>query len=188
MKRIKILILILSVFIVSCSQQQARKPISQSSGTFMKESVERNKKLVATEEDKIDSIIKSNPDKKFIASSKGYWYAYENRNLNDTISPKKGDIAYFNCEVKDINGAMIYSEAELKPQTYYVDKEQKIIIGLRHGIKLMRKKEKVTFLFFFFFTFGYHGENNNIGDNEPLLFTVTLNDFKEDPNPKTQSN
>jgi hypothetical protein len=32
----------------------------------MKESVERNKKLVATEENKIDSIIKSNPDKKFI--------------------------------------------------------------------------------------------------------------------------
>ena len=188
MKKIKFLVLILSVFIVSCSQQQARQPISRSSGTFMKESVERNKKLVATEEDKIDSIIKNNPDKQFISSNKGYWYSYENRNLNDTLSPKKGDIAYYNCEIKDLNGAIIYSEAELKPQKYYVDKEQKIIIGLRHGIKLMRKNEKITFLFPSHLGYGYHGDNNRIGHNEPLMYTVTLTDFKEDTNLKTQTN
>jgi hypothetical protein len=36
--------------------------------------------------------------------------------------------------------------------------------------------------------FGYHGDNNRIGHNEPLMYTVTLNDFKEDTNPKTQTN
>jgi len=46
------------VSICSCSQQQARKPISQKSGTFMKESAERNRKLVALEEKRIDSIMK----------------------------------------------------------------------------------------------------------------------------------
>jgi hypothetical protein len=40
--------------ISSCKQhQEARRPISQTSGSFMKKSVERNKKLVAGEEDQI---------------------------------------------------------------------------------------------------------------------------------------
>ena len=35
---------VLFITLQSCKQQQARMPISRSSGTFMKESVERNKK------------------------------------------------------------------------------------------------------------------------------------------------
>ncbi|MES2544003.1 MAG: gliding motility-associated peptidyl-prolyl isomerase GldI [Bacteroidota bacterium] len=179
-----VLVLLGVVLMTSCSQQKVRRPISESSGTFMKESAERNKKLVATEEGKIDSIIKSNPNIKYIASSKGYWYHYESKNEMDTLRPKKGDIAYFDYEIKDLNGNIIYSQLELRPQTYYVDKEQKIIIGLRHGIKLMHKKEKVTFLFPSHMANGYHGDNKRIGTNEPLIYTVTLNDFKPDPNPK----
>jgi len=179
MKYFKILFLILPVAVViSCSQQQAREPISQSSGTFMKESVERNKKLIAGEEGKIDSIIKSEPNAKYIASDKGYWYKYETKNAQDTLRPKKGDVANYNYEVKDLNGNVIYSELELRPQTYYVDKEQKIIIGLRHGLKLMRKNETVTFLFPSHLAYGYHGDNRRIGHNEPLMYTVTLTDFK----------
>ena len=167
-----------------CSQQQARQPVSHSSGTFMNESIERNKKLIAGEEEKIDSIIKSSPAKKFIGSQKGYWYAYEKRNLADTLTPKKGDIAYFNYEVKDLDGNVIYTELELRPQVYYVDKEQKIMMGLRDGIKLMRKTETVTFLFPSHMGFGYHGDNRRIGHNQPLICTVTLTDFKPDPAPK----
>ncbi|MEY2671457.1 MAG: hypothetical protein RLZZ577_1773 [Bacteroidota bacterium] len=38
----------------SCHKnQEARKPISHSSGSFMKESVNRNKKLIAGEEERI---------------------------------------------------------------------------------------------------------------------------------------
>ena len=169
------------IMMTSCSQQKARMPISQSSGTFMKESAERNKKLVATEEGKIDSIIKSNPAIKYIASTKGYWYHYETKNELDSLTPKKGDIAYFDYEIKDLDGNVIYSELELKPQTYYVDKEQKIMMGLRHGIKLMRKNEKVTFLFPSHMAYGYHGDEKKIGTNEPLICTVTLKDFKPEP-------
>jgi len=162
----------------SCSQQKARRPISQSSGTFMKESAERNKKLIATEEARIDSIIKSNPEMNYITSNKGYWYSYESKNELDTLRPKKGDIAYFDYEIKDLKGNIIYSELELKPQIYHVDKEQKIMIGLRHGIKLMHKKEKITFLFPSHVAYGYHGDERRIGTNEPIICTVTLNDFQ----------
>ena len=171
-------ILITVLFFLGCSQQKARKPISQSSGTFLKESAERNKKLIASEETKIDSIIKSNPDSNYISSKKGYWYIYESKNDQDTLRPKKGDIAYFNYEIKDLRGNIIYSELELKPQEYHVDKEQKIIIGLRHGIKLMHKKEKITFLFPSHVAYGYHGDEKRIGANQPIICSVTLNDFK----------
>lgn len=166
-----------SVLLSCCSQQQARRPISQSSGTFLKESAERNKKLISGEEAKIDSIIKSNPAIKYIASDKGYWYRYDVKNAQDTLRPKKGDIAHFNYEIKDLDGNVIYSELELRPQTYHVDKEQKIIMGLRHGIKLMHKNETVTFLFPSHMGYGYHGDNRRIGHNQPLICTVTLNDF-----------
>jgi gliding motility-associated peptidyl-prolyl isomerase len=175
----KIVILILGSFLfISCSQhQQARRPISQSSGTFLKESVERNKKLISGEEAKIDSIIKSDPNIKYIASNKGYWYRYDTKNTQDTLRPRKGDIAHFNYEIKDLDGNIIYSELELRPQTYYVDKEQKMIIGLRHGLKLMRKNETITFLFPSHMGYGYHGDNRRISHNQPLMYTVTLTDF-----------
>jgi gliding motility-associated peptidyl-prolyl isomerase len=171
-------VLILAVLVlVSCKQQQARMPVSRSSGEFLNASVERNKKLIKGEEGKIDSIIKSNPNVKYIASQKGYWYYYDSKNDRDTLRPKKGDVANFDYEIKDLDGNVIYSQLELKPQTYIVDK-QNIMMGLRHGIKLMHKNETVTFLFPSHMAFGYHGDDRRIGTNEPLICTVTLNDFK----------
>lgn len=171
------LLFLLLVTLISCKQQQARMPISRSSGTFMKESVARNKKLIAGEEGKIDSIIKSNPKVQYIASKKGYWYHYEQKNDQDTLRPRKGDIAEFDYEIMDFKGNVVYSEVELRTQTYKVDK-QNIMMGLRDGIKLMHKNEKVTFLFPSHMAFGYHGDNNRIGSNQPLICTVTLHDFK----------
>ena len=164
-------------FLVSCSQQQARKPISHSEGSFMKESAERNKKLVASEEKVIDSIIKSNPSIKYLASKKGYWYTYISKNEIDTLRPKRGDIAYFEYDIKDTKGNVIYTKEELKPQVYAVDK-QNIMSGLRDGIKLMHKNETVKFLFTSNNGYGYHGDNDKITTNESLMCTVTLNDFK----------
>lgn len=176
-KTLLLSLFLMGIVITGCSQQQARKPVSHTSGTFMKESIKRNKKLVANEESLIDSIIKSNPQIKYIASDKGYWYHYELENTTDTIRPKRGDVAYFDYEIKDIKGNVIYSEVELKPQVYYVDK-QNIMMGLRDGIKLMNEGEKVTFLFPSHMGFGYHGDNKRIGTNQPLICTVTLNDIK----------
>lgn len=176
---IQITVLIFGGLLLSCcsQKQEARKPISQSSGSFLNESVARNKKLISGEEIKIDSIIKSNSNIKYIASNKGYWYRYDVKNTQDTLRPRKGDVATFKYELKDLDNNIIYSELELRPQTYHVDKEQKIIMGLRHGIKLMHKNETVTFLFPSHMGYGYHGDDRRIGHNQPLICTVTLTDF-----------
>lgn len=184
--KLSIYTLLFAVLLVSCKQHEdARRPISRASGSFMKKSVDRNKKLIADEENVIKKIIKSNPKVKYYATRKGYWLSYDERNLNETQTPRKGDIAYFNLEVKDMKGNVIYSEADLGPQTYYVDK-QEIMMGLRDGIKLMRKNETVTFLFPSHIAYGYHGDNKKIGPNESLICTVTLRNFVPDPAaPKT---
>ncbi|PHK23952.1 gliding motility protein GldI [Nostoc linckia z15] len=177
MKKIALAAITLALVAACSNQPQARKPVSQTSGTFMRESIERNKKLIADEESQIDSIIKSNPATKYIASTKGYWYYYNTENSQDTITPKRGDVAYFDYEIKDLKGNVIYSEVELRPQVYHVDK-QNIMMGLRDGIKLMNEGETVTFLFPSHMGFGYHGDNRKIGHNQPLICTVTLNDIK----------
>ena len=169
--------LIVAVLAASCSQQQARRPLTQTSGKFMKESVSRNIKLIANEEALIDSVIKKNPERKYTASKKGYWYYYEKQNTTDTLTPKRGDVAYFDYEIADLKGNVIYSEVELKPQTYLVDK-QNILMGLRDGIKLMHKNEKVSFLFPSHLGHGYRGDNDRIPPNLPLIVTVNLSDFK----------
>lgn len=179
MKRIVILLAIIGFTLTGCSQQhQARRPVAHASGSaFMEESVARNRKLIAKEEAQIDSIIKSNPHIEYIASDLGYWYHYEIKNEQDTVTPKRGDVAFFDYDVKDLDGNIVYSEVELRPQTYYVDK-QNIMLGLRSGIKLMNKGEKVTFLFPSNMGYGYHGDNKKIGVNQPLVCTVTLNEIK----------
>ena len=177
LSKIMLLFIIFMTFVSCKQQQQARMPISRSSGTFMKESAIRNKKLIAGEEGKIDSIIKSNPKIQYIASKKGYWYHYQIKNERDTLRPKKGDVAQFDYEIQDLKGNVVYSEVELRPQTYVVDK-QNIMMGLRDGIKLMHKNEKVTFLFPSHMGYGYHGDNKRIKSNQPIICTVTLNDFK----------
>ncbi|MCM0666294.1 gliding motility-associated peptidyl-prolyl isomerase GldI [Flavobacterium tyrosinilyticum] len=183
--KLSIYTLLFTVLLSSCKHhEEARRPISRASGTFMKKSADRNKKLVANEEDVIKKIIKSNPKVKYYATPKGYWFYYDERNTNETAAPRKGDIAYFNMEVKDIKGNVIYSESDLGPQTYYVDK-QDIMMGLRDGIKRMHKNETVTFLFPSHMAYGYHGDNKKIGTNESLIVTITLRNFVPDPAAQT---
>ncbi len=172
---------ILSLFflLTSCSNQQARKPVSYTENSFIKESIERNKKLIANEEKLIDDIIKKDTLKEYIASSKGYWYKYETKIEDALPNPKRGDIAYFDYEIKNLTNQIIYSKTELKPQEYYVDKEN-ILMGLRDGIKLMKQGETVTFLFPSHMAYGYRGDTDKIASNQPIICTVTLNEIKVD--------
>lgn len=177
-----IAVLILGMNLVTCctQKQEARRPVSHTGGEFMKQSIERNKKLNQGEESKLKDLIKKDTASHYIASTKGYWYTYITKNEASTDNPNKGEIAFFDYEISDIENKVIYSQSELKPQQYVVDK-QNIITGLRDGIKQMKKGEKVKFLFPSHLAFGYHGDNKKVGTSVPLIYTVTLNDIKIDP-------
>lgn len=178
MKQKLFAVFLITFLVMSCSKKQtARKPISHSSGTFMKESIERNKLLFAKEEALIEALIKKDTAREYIASTKGYWYTYNTKLENEAPFPKKGDVVYYTYDIKDLNKTVIYTASELKPQRYYVDKED-IMTGLRNGIKHMKKGESVTFYFPSHMGYGYLGDKDKIEKNIPLICTVTINDIE----------
>jgi gliding motility-associated peptidyl-prolyl isomerase len=177
MHRIKILSLLVLFTLLSCSKNEPRKPVNRSKGTFLKESVQRNIQLIAEEEKIIDSLMKTLPELKFQESQKGFWFAITESIDQEKYFPQKNDVVFFTYEIQDLYGEVIYTREQLKPQTYLVDK-QNIMIGLRYGIKKLKKGESGIFYFPSHMGFGYHGDDNNIPPNLPLKVLVTITDIQ----------
>jgi len=175
----KILTLLIGHLIVSCAErEEARWTIQHGSGYFLKRSIEVNKKIIANEETLFDSIIKSNPDKEYLLSQKGYWYTILEKSQTENEFPKYGDLVYFDSEIYGVFGDTIYKAGELNTKEYAVDKE-KIIIGLQDGIKRLKKGEKAQFLFPSHVAYGYLGDRYKIGMNVPIIYVVTIRDIKK---------
>ena len=169
-----IVFFILLILTLGCKSPEARVPISTTSGSFIKESAERNIKLNQKEKEQILAIIKNNPETEYIASKSGFWYYYNTKVEGDSITAKFGDIVNFNYNVKDLNGNEIYSLEEIPTQNYNMDQEE-LFTGLREGLKLMKAEETVTFLFPSQKAFGYYGDTKKIGTNIPIMCQVTVN-------------
>ena len=166
-----------TLLFVSCKSPEARRPESISSGSFIQESVERNKELYAKEQMSIESIMKQNSEHEYMASQSGFWYFYNTKLADSIASPHFGDIVNFNYNVKSLNGALIYSKADLKTQNYAMDK-QEIFTGLREGLKLMKIGETVKFIIPSFNAYNVVGDENKIGVNTSIISTVTLINIK----------
>ncbi len=172
--RILLCALWLFFLITSCKTPEARRPVNIKSGSFIDESINRNKQLAAKEEARIQKIIDKDTANAYITSKGGFWYFYNKKDTLSAITPKFGDIVNFNYNIQDLNGNVIYTNQELDTITYYIDKEE-LFLGLREGLKLMKAGETVTFLFPSYQAYGYYGDDNKIGTNIPLKTKVTLN-------------
>nr|WP_223551727.1 gliding motility-associated peptidyl-prolyl isomerase GldI [Aestuariivivens sp. NBU2969] len=175
-------LLFASLFIVSCKTPEARKPISVKTGSFIDDSVERNKKLNAKEQSHILKVMEQQNDKNYIASESGFWYYYNTKTEIDTLkTPNFGDVIDYNYNVKTLSGQTIYSKDDIKIQRYVMD-QQELFTGLREGLKLMKTGETVTFLFPSQKAYGYYGDQNKIGSNMPLMCEVTIFSITENNN------
>lgn len=166
----------------SCKTPEARKPVSNKTSTFIQSAIEVNKAVVKNEEKRIRAIIEKDSSRNYITSKNGFWYAYENQNLSDTIQPKYGDEVEFNYSILSLNNDTIYSRKELGERALVIDKEN-IFSGLRQGLKLMKVNETVTFLFPSHKVYGYYGDNQRIGKNTPVKSIVTLNKINTNETP-----
>lgn len=175
--------LLLLVFIFSCKSPEARYPVSQNSGTYINESIARNKDLLNKEEAIITKIIEEDKNNDYIASSNGFWYYYNKKSTDstNTETPEFGDIVVFDHHISDLSGTTIYAEGEKPTREYAIDKE-KLFSGLREGLKLMKEGETVTFLFPSYKAYGYYGDKNKIGTNIPITAEVTLYSIKKENN------
>ena len=169
------ILVLITVLCFNCKTPEARKPISVKTGSFIDESLERNKKLNAKEQALIEQIMSANESNSYIASENGFWYYYNEKRNEDTLAtPNFGDIVNYSYSLKDLNGTLIYPEDNFKNLDYAMDR-QELFTGLREGLKLMKTGETVTFLFPSQKAYGYYGDENKIGANIPLIAKVTVN-------------
>lgn len=178
MKKV-LLCCLVTLSVLACKSPEARRPISVKSGSFIDESVERNRKLYESEKQQFQEYIDKNPNKEYIASNSGFWYTYQTQIKADSLpKPDYGDLVVFDYDVKSLSGIQIYTEAETKPDRYVMD-QQELFTGLREGLKLMKAGETVTFLFPSSKAFGFYGDQNKIGTNIPLICKVTVHSITE---------
>lgn len=171
-----VIIVVLGIMtLAGCKSPEARRPVTQSTGSFINESIERNRELVAREEAEILEVIERDPNNIYIASQSGFWYFYNKKNTDstNTHTPNFGDVVRFDHSIKDIEGNIIYAEGELPTKSYAIDQEE-LFGGLREGLKLMKEGEVVTFVFPSHKAFGYYGDKKKIGTNVPIIARVSL--------------
>jgi len=174
---------LLVLFAASCKSPEARKPVKSSSGSFIKESVERNKKIYELERSTITTIMEEDEDTDYLASETGFWYYYNTKDTIATQTPKPGDAVTFVYDIKKLNGEVILSKDENGLQNYKIDKtNQELISGIRDGLKFMKAGETVTFLFPSYKAYGYYGIENKLGTNVPVQSTVTLKSIQTQEN------
>lgn len=182
MSRQLILLILFMVGLMSCKSPEGRLPISRQSGSFIDESVKRNKLLHQKEANQFKALMDQHPEHHYIASTNGFWYYYNTKVESDTLpTPQFGDIVSFNYNIKSINGTLIYSKEDIKTQNYAMD-QQELFTGMRQGLKLMKAGETVTFLFPSDQAFGYYGDTKKIGTNVPIICETTINSITKNEN------
>ena len=163
-----------SILCFGCSKTEPRKPINpKPSSTILKETIQESIKLNTIEDAKVLAFIKTDSTKNYLVSPSGFWYAYINKIEENKSTPKSGDVVFFEYNITDLQGAIIYSKEELGLKEYNVDKED-FISALQTGIKLMKVGETITFVIPSYNAFGISGDGKKIGINQSIKSTVTL--------------
>lgn len=181
----KILLLLLIIMVWGCKEPEPRRPIKVNSGSFFKESVERNKKLLAAEEALIQEIIQKDSLHEYLSTADGSWYYYDLKNEVATYTPMSEDLVKFSYQILSFSNDTIYSFDEIGLQSYKVD-QQSLFPGLRNSIKLLKEGEKATFLYPSSLGYGYLGDKNKIGVNVPLkanIHILSITPYTENKNP-----
>ena len=165
--------LILLTFTVFCNKSKARYPLNKKDKVFLNKSAERNKILLAREEFMIKKAANLDTILNYITSETGFLYSYINKASNEQRLPSKGERVSFKYHIQNLDKKIIYNQVELGTIDYIVDQED-ILPALREGIRIMRPGDVVVFLFPSYLCYGFQGDGDKIGVNEPLRFTIEL--------------
>lgn len=161
-----IFILFISTISISCAKREARYPVVVKSGTDYQQSIELAKKINQKEERQFKKYALDN---KLVFERSNFGFQYIANNLNgDTI--KTGDLVRYNRTIESLNGQVIYPKQEY---SLLVGKQVEIN-GIHEGLKLLTNGANAIFLFPSHQAYGYHGDDNKISSNTPLLFRIEI--------------
>ena len=173
----RVLLFLIFLGVVSCSKQEARRPITSSKTYTLASTAEGLKKINKIEEAKIEDYIKRDSLHMYTRSPNGFWYRYITKTVNELITPQKNDIIEIQYDFVDLNNQTIYSKEQIGIKEYKVDRED-FIPGLQIGIKMMKVGETIKFLIPSYNAFGIIGDENKIGINQSIISTITLLNIK----------
>lgn len=177
MKKLQLLIVFL--LLGSCKEPEARRPVQVKSGSFIKASVERSKKILDFETSLIEKLIEQDSLNSYYTSNAGFWYTYEAKQDSTGYLPKTNDVVVLTYNIMSLAGDTIYSIEDIGFVEHAVDKSQ-LFPGLRNAVKLLQKEEAATFIFPSGQAYGYKGDNDKIGPNTPIKSSVNLLEIKRD--------
>ena len=166
-------LIVFVLFFYACTEQEARRPVTQKTATILSETIAQKKLLIASENTFIEKQLAKDTTTTYQIASFGFWYAYRTKKESETNMPKTGDVVEISYNITDINDVVIYSKEALGIKKYTVDKED-FIPALQEGLKLMKVGETITFVVPSYRAFGLVGDENKIGINLTLKSTVTL--------------
>ena len=168
-----LLLCLLIVGLLSCQNLEPRRPINKQKQVFLRESAKRNKNIITIEQTLFRQATLQEEELSFESTPQGFWYAYQKKTPLDTSYPKKGDRVTFRYRIEDLNKNLLYDEKELGDVSFFVDQED-LIPALREGVKYLRLGEIGVFMFPSYLCYGYQGDGEKIGINQPLRFTIEL--------------
>ena len=169
----KLFLFLFLIGVLNCQNLEPRRPINKQKQVFLKESAKRNKNIIAIEQSLFRQAIEKEDKLSFESTPLGFWYAYQKNTYSDDSYPKKGDRVTFKYRIEDLSGNLLYDEKELEDVSFFVDQED-LIPALREGVKYLRPGEIGVFLFPSYLCYGYQGDGEKIGINQPLRFTIEL--------------
>ncbi|MDA9630232.1 gliding motility-associated peptidyl-prolyl isomerase GldI [Flavobacteriaceae bacterium] len=167
----KIYSLSLLVFFVSCQEIKPRQSINKKEVRNLSSSAKRNKNLFTQEELLINSAAKKDSSYIYKKAPSGYLFAYVNKSSDYFKSPQKGELVSFEYSIETLQKELLYNKKELGIVYYRIDQED-LLPALREGLRIMKVNEVVVFLFPSYLCYGYQGDGNKIGINQPLRFTI----------------
>lgn len=170
MKKLLLILALLGLF--ACGEPEPRKPVKTSGGSFLKESVARNKQMLAREEAAIREVISQDSTRVYLESGNGSWYSLLDQN-EDGLLPEPDDLVTLTYDILSLENDTIYAMDEIGVIQYKVDK-QELFPGLRDGVKLLRENESAIFLFTSPMGYGYLGDKSRIGPNVPIKSTLRI--------------
>lgn len=112
MKKFLLNLLPLLTIVVACNEPEPRRAMQRKSGSFIQESVERSKQLLAAEEALIKNIIAKDSVNDYQSSSSGFWYVIEEKTENPETTLQTDDEALITYDLMNLNGDTIYSAKE----------------------------------------------------------------------------
>ena len=169
-------LVLLLLALQGCNTPEPRRPVQMRSGSFIQQSAERSKRILAAQEKNIQNYITADSSYQYTRSSNGYWFAVLQRDsvfvseMKENLLPMKGDRMLLRLEYQKIDGSPYYSPDTLR---YYVD-EQAVFPGLQSSVKEMFPGDKIRFFFPSALAFGYPGDGDQIGPNQAIRAEIEL--------------